>query len=63
MEVSHRRSFKHYVFLLVGAQICQLFEYDLMTIHKRPKETNFNYTASILCAEHFKHYSFEREVI
>ena len=52
-------------FLLAGVQTCQLFENDLMATSKRSKETNSDFIARILSAEHsnFKRYSIEREVI
>ena len=53
------------LFLLAGAQTCQLFENDLMATCKRPKETKCNFLARIWSAEHFnfKRYSIESEVI
>ena len=51
--------------LLASAQSCQLFENDLMAIHKRSKETNYDFIARIWSAKHLniKRYSIEREVI
>ena len=48
--------------LLASAQICQLFENELMSTLKRLKETNYDFTARIRSAEHFnfKRYSIER---
>ena len=51
--------------LLAGARACQLFQNDLMATSKRSKDTNLNFIARILSAEHFifKRYLIEREII
>ena len=48
--------------LLASAQICQLFENELMSTLKRSKETNYDFIAMIRSAEHFnfKRNSIER---
>ena len=53
------------LFLLSGAQTCQVFVNGLMATCKRSKETNSHFIVRFWSAEHFnfKHYSIEREVI
>ena len=48
--------------LLASAQICQLFENELMSTLKRSKETNYDFIGRIRSAElfNFKRYSIER---